>query len=161
MRTDNSDEISLQAAAMLFDEPLMVVPEPVLNGEPNAVTFSGQNTNGLVLVVSGADVFAAAEQQLLADIITKGLKFEQEDCATVRWDGSVTWNKLKTTVTVRHLILFGILPENFGINRSAAIKYVPFNLEDSTVIWADALHQLGADMSLKKKFWAALQTILK
>jgi hypothetical protein len=157
----NSTEIDLQAISMLFDEPLMVVKEAGAVEQSTSVEISGQNNKGVVFVKAASDPYTPELQQLLSDIVTKGLQFSLEDCAVITWNGHFNWNTLKTLTSVKHLILYGIKPDEMGINRSAALKYVPFTLEETSVIWSDSLQTIQADLNVKKKFWSAMQSILK
>ncbi len=161
MSTDNSTRPDLHAIAMLFDEPLIVHRVAVKSDEISLPKYVGANQKGLVFLREVADTQNEILDQLLNDIIVKGLKYTEDDCAMITWDKNFGWNELKSVTSVKHLILFGVEPQQLGIKRNAAEKYVPFFVEDTQVIIADSLQKINDDVNVKKKFWQALQTILK
>ena len=161
MSTDNSIRPDLHAIAMLFDEPLIVHRVAVKSDEISLPKYVGANQKGLVFLRAVADTRNEILDQLLNDIIVKGLKYTEDDCALITWDKNFGWNELKSVTSVKHLILFGVEPQQLGIKRNATEKYVSFFIEDTKVITADSLQKISDDVNVKKKFWQALQTILK
>lgn len=161
MSTDNSTRPDLHAIAMLFDEPLIVHRVAVKSDEISLPKYVGANQKGLVFLRALTDTQNEILDQLLNDIIVKGLKYTEDDCALITWDKNFAWNELKSVTSVKHLILFGVEPQQLGIKRNATEKYVPFFIEDTKVITADSLQKISDDVNVKKKFWQALQSILK
>ncbi|HLP34288.1 MAG TPA: hypothetical protein VK202_12480 [Bacteroidia bacterium] len=161
MSTDNSTRPDLHAIAMLFDEPLIVHRTAVTPEKASLPQYTGANQKGLVFLRAVADTRNEILDQLLNDIIVKGLKYTEDDCALITWDNDFGWNELKSLTSVKHLVLFGVEPQQLGIRRNATEKYVPFFTEDTQVITADSLQKISDDVNVKKKFWQALQTILK
>lgn len=161
MSTDNSTRPDLHAIAMLFDEPLIVHKTTVTPEKTSIPQYAGANQKGLVFLRTAADTDQAILDQLLHDIIVKGLKYTEDDCAIITWDNTFDWSILKALTPVKHLVLFGVEPQQLGIRRNASDKYLPFFTEDTQVITADSLQKISDDVNVKKKFWQALQTILK
>lgn len=161
MSTDNSTRPDLHAIAMLFDEPLIVHRVAVMPDKISLPKYAGANQKGLVFLRAVTDTQNETLDQLLNDIIVKGLKYTEDDCALITWDNDFGWNELKSLTSVKHVVLFGVEPQQLGIKRNAAEKYAPFFVEDTQMILADSLQKISDDVNVKKKFWQALQTILK
>ncbi len=119
-----------------------------------------QSNQSKSLVVYHADNGEDGLQDFLTNILTAVKLDTSKDVSIVKVTDKtgISFIRAKTITTIEKMIIFGIAPNQLGINLDIR-KYVPLDFQGCTFLYADTLSEVKNDVNKKKALWASLQEI--
>ena len=149
---EKENDILLDA---FIDFPLYIVSE---NEKAESTPLPTSQAHTLILCTKAAkqdnlstllrNILNAVKLDLQNDILIN-YKTDEESHSLAEW---------RTKAPIRHILLFGIPPQQLDIQNDIP-KYQPTPIEEINFLVADDLAAINTDKSLKKALWMALQKI--
>jgi hypothetical protein len=141
---------------MYNDKDLLIAAAPAMTD----ALGRGQSARG-ILIVSQQGTDVTAEHAFLQKVLGAAQIDLERDTFLVSLDGAKSPPALYPLIRSRQpqvVLVFGWQPKELGIHIQAP-KYQPFQFNDTTFLWADALALLEPDRILKGQLWTALKVL--
>ncbi len=117
--------------------------------------------SGTVIFVKEAELNQTETKSLLDNIIIKGLKMKLEEVFVSSYSalcGGLRLYNIKAELPVKHIISFGISPEQIGLNVSSQYFQV-LKVDTLELLHVPSLTDISKKKTMKANLWGALKAM--
>ncbi len=146
-----------EQVAKAIEKPLEVnSSSPPIASEPEPITFFGENSRGILILVNDptSEFLNTQDLNLLMKIIEAGLKFSKKDIALVNIFKFPT-SRVVQEISHNNLISFGTIET---ISTDKPLNQV-IDFHGKKTLFSHQLSEISMDVEKKKELWKALQSM--
>jgi len=126
--------------------------------KPSITPHMGKNEKHILLIISTAGIdFLSDSDLLFLQTILTPCKLTMADVALINWKKKKkNYEEILTDFKSRHIILFDVSPEQFGL----PLNFPHFQVQEfnkQLYLFAPSLKDIQKDVSAKTSFWNALK----
>ncbi len=150
--------------AKIFTQPIIPgksTPAPTAEKVVPKVKYLGENQKNIALFIQNENEAYLNEElfNLLTNILN-ACKLGMQDVSLINLISypSLTFSDWQTAMKIERSVVFGIAPEQLGLNDIPPYQLVTVN--GTTLLFSDELSLIGSDKVLKARLWAGLKQLL-
>lgn len=150
--------------AKIFTQPIIPgksTPAATAEKVVPKVKYLGENQKNIALFIQNENEAYLNEElfNLLTNILN-ACKLGMQDVSLVNviHYPSLTFTDWQTAMKIERSVVFGIAPEQLGLNDIPPYQLVTVN--GTTLLFSDELSLIGSDKVLKARLWAGLKQLL-
>ncbi|WP_436490106.1 hypothetical protein [Chitinophaga sp. ARDCPP14] len=150
--------------AKIFTQPIIPgksMPAEAVEKVTPKVKYLGENQKNIALFIQNENEAYLNEElfNLLTNILN-ACKLGMQDVSLINviHYPSLTFPDWQAAVKIERSVVFGIAPEQLGLNDIPPYQLVTVN--GTTLLFSDELSLIGSDKVLKARLWAGLKQLL-
>lgn len=150
--------------AKIFTQPIIPgksTPAAAAEKVAPKVKYLGENQKNIALFIqNGNEAYLNEELFNLLTNILNACKLGMQDVSLINviHYPSLSFPDWQTAVKIERSVVFGIAPEQLGLNDIPPYQLVTVN--GTTLLFSDELSLIGSDKILKARLWAGLKQLL-
>lgn len=150
--------------AKIFTQPIIPgksTPAAATEKVAPKVKYLGENQKNIALFIqNGNEAYLNEELFNLLTNILNACKLGMQDVSLINviHYPSLTFPDWQAAVKIERSVVFGIAPEQLGLNDIPPYQLVTVN--GTTLLFSDELSLIGSDKMLKARLWAGLKQLL-